>query len=112
MGTVMVRYKVKSEHAERNEALVRRVYEELCETAPEGLHFATFVLEDGVSFVHVASLEDENGANPLQGVAAFRAFQDGIAERCDETPVPVGLRQVGSYRFWDEAGRDARPGRG
>jgi hypothetical protein len=102
MRQVMVRYKVKPEQAERNEALVREVYKELRQTAPEGLHYATFVLEDGVSFVHISSSETEAGRNPLTDVAAFRAFQAGIGERCDEPPAPATVREVGSYRFWGE----------
>jgi hypothetical protein len=35
-------------------------------------------------------------------VAAFRAFQEGIGERCDEPPAPMQVREVGSYRFWGE----------
>lgn len=100
MKHVMVRYKVKPEQAARNEELVRRVYEELRETAPAGLRYATFVLEDGVSFVHLAATETADGRSPLLDVAAFRAFQEGIADRCDEPPAPVDLRQVGAYRLW------------
>lgn len=98
----MVRYKVKPEQAARNEELVRNVYEELHQTKVAGLHYATFVLDDGVSFVHVASSETADGRNPLQDVAAFRAFQEGIGERCDEPPTTVVLREVGSYRFWGD----------
>ena len=100
MGTVMVRYKVKLDQAEHNEDLVRKVYEELEQTAPAGIRYATFVLDDGVSFVHVASNETEDGQNPLMKVEAFRAFQDGIKQRCEEPPAPANLREVGSYGFW------------
>jgi len=100
MRQVMVRYKVKADQAARNEEMVKRVYEELHQTAPAGFHYATFVQQDGVSFVHVASSEREDGQNPLMDVAAFRAFQENIADRCEEPPAPVGLREVGSYGFW------------
>jgi hypothetical protein len=100
MSKVMVRYKVKPEQAKRNEELVRAVYDELHQTAPTGLHYATFVLEDGVSFVHLASVEADDGRNPLMDVAAFRAFQEDIEERCEEPPAPASLREVGSYGFW------------
>ena len=100
MRHVMVRYKVKPDSAAQNETLVRRVYEELQQFAPTGIHYATFVLEDGVSFVHMASIDDEDGRNPLTDVAAFRAFQEGIDDRCDEPPLPTPLREVGSYAFW------------
>jgi hypothetical protein len=100
MSKVMVRYKVKPDQAARNEALVRKVYEELHQTSPAGFHYATFVQEDGISFVHMAAVESEDGHNPLMEVAAFRAFQEDIGDRCDEPPAPTGLREVGSYGFW------------
>ena len=99
MTITMVRYKVKPDQAEGNEALVRRVYEELHESAPEGIRYATFVMDDNVSFVHLALNETDDVQNPLLEVAAFRAFQENIGERCDEPPVPVNLRKVGSYRL-------------
>jgi hypothetical protein len=96
----MVRYRVKPGEVARNEELVRRVYEELRRTVPGDLRYATFVSEDGVSFVHVVSIETEDGSSPLSDVAAFRAFQEGIGARCDEPPAAVDLREVGSYGFW------------
>ena len=97
MKHVMVRYKVKPELAAQNERMVRSVYEELQQSAPAGLRYATFVQEDGVSFVHVASFSDDIGDNPLGEVAAFRAFTEKIASRCDEPPLVIDLRQIGSY---------------
>jgi hypothetical protein len=100
MSRVMVRYKVKRERAAQNEQLVRAVYDELARAAPAGLRYATFALGDGVSFVHIASVETEDGHNPLSDVRAFAEFQNGIAARCDEAPVVSDLREVGSFRFF------------
>jgi hypothetical protein len=99
MRRVMVRYRVKPDRVAQNEELVRAVYEELERTRPAGLRYATFKLEDGVSFVHVAASEGER--SPLPDVAAFKAFQEGIRERCDEPPVAGELREIGSFRFFD-----------
>jgi hypothetical protein len=99
MSNVMVRYKVKSERAAENEQLVRAVYDELVRVAPEGFRYATFVLEDGVSFVHIASTTDD-GHNPLRDIKAFAEFQHDVASRCDEAPVVTSFREVGSYRFF------------
>lgn len=98
MERTMARYRVRPDQAARNEELVRRVYEELRQTQPAGLRYATFVLEDGVSFVHVASIETEDGRSPLADVAAFRNFHENIADRCEE-PAAAGLRKVGSYGY-------------
>ncbi|HET6171548.1 MAG TPA: hypothetical protein VFD90_03010 [Gaiellales bacterium] len=100
MGKVVVRYKVKPERVEENERLVERVYAELAESAPAGLRYATFRLDDGVSFVHIASIDTEDGSNPLRGIQAFAEFGRDIAERCDEPPVAQDSQLVGSYGFF------------
>ena len=96
MRQVMVRYKVKPEHVEENEALVRAVYEELGRAAPDGIRYATFRLEDGVSFVHVA-LQNDDGPSPLPELGAFRRFAAGIEDRCDEPPAFSVLQPIGAY---------------
>jgi hypothetical protein len=96
MRQVMVRYKVKPDRAGENEALVRAVYAELADTRPAGLRYATYKLEDGVSFVHLASVEGEH--NPLADTAAFARFQADVRDRCEEPPVVAELHEVGSYR--------------
>lgn len=96
MTRVMVRYKVKPEQVARNEELVRAVYEELHRLAPGGLRYATFKLPDGLTFIHLADT-DGGEANPLTGLDAFKAFQGGVRERCDEPPVVSELSEVGSF---------------
>jgi hypothetical protein len=97
MRQVMVRYKVKPSRVAENEGLVRAVYDELHRTQPAGLRYATFRLGDGVSFVHLASVETEDASNPLSRVKAFGRFQENIGERCDEPPIVSELREIGSF---------------
>jgi hypothetical protein len=96
MRQVMVRYKVKPDRVEENEQLVRAVYDELAATEPDGLRYATFRLDDGVSFVHIASVEGEH--NPLADAEAFARFQADVRDRCEEPPVVTEVHEVGSYR--------------
>jgi hypothetical protein len=103
MTPVMVRYKVKPDQVETNEQLVEAVYAELHSTQPAGLRYATFRLDDGVSFVHLHSDERNDGTNVLTELPAFKEFQKGIPERCEEGPFATELRQVGSYRLYDGA---------
>ena len=84
MRQVMVRYKVKPERVAENEALVRAVYEELAERAPDGLRYATFRLDDGVSFVHLALLDDGTVAHASWPRSS--ASTEEIRDRCDEPP--------------------------
>jgi hypothetical protein len=92
----MVRYKVRPDRADENVALVQAVYEQLARERPEGLHYATFRLPDGVSFMHVVIETDQPG-RILGEIAAFKAFQADIESRCEEPPVATEITLVGSY---------------
>ena len=96
MRRVLIRYRLKPDHVERNEELVRAVYEELHGAAPSGFRYMTFKLEDGVSFMHISESEGED--SPLAGLASAQEFQREIADRCEEQPVFAGLTEIGSYR--------------
>ena len=97
MPNVVVRYKVKPERAEENQRLIESLFAELAEAAPEGLRYASFRLEDGVSFLHVAAIETEDSSNPLGTIEAFADFTREIGERCDEPPAAQEAQLVGSY---------------
>jgi hypothetical protein len=105
MTTVVVQYRTKPERADENGALVEKVFAQLNTDKPDGFHYATFRLADGVTFVHVASVEGENGTNPLTTSSAFAEFQRAIDDRVEDGPHPSTATLVGSYRFWSEDGR-------
>ena len=102
MRRVVVRYKVKSDRADENEGLIQRVFEELVQTMPEGLRYASFKGEDGVTFVHFASIETDDGVNSLDNSPAFKVFQEGIRDRCEVPPEAVPLEEIGSYQFFEK----------
>lgn len=102
MKHVMVRYKVKAERGAENESYITNVFEQLTRDQPPGLRYASFKLNDGVSFVHIASHEAADGSNPLSALSVFKAFTAEIRERCEELPVAVELQEVGSYRFFGD----------
>ena len=96
MGSTMVRYKVLPDRADENVALVEAVYAQLEEVRPVGLHYATFRLPDGVTFIHIVVDTDQPG-RILGELDAFKAFSADIESRCDEPPVATELTLVGSY---------------
>jgi hypothetical protein len=100
MKRVMVRYRVKADRASENVDYISRVFDQLASEQPDGLRYASFRLDDGVSFVHLASIEAADGANPLRDLPAFKAFTERIQDRCDEPPVAVELHELGAYRFF------------
>ena len=98
METTIVRYTTRPERADENQALIEKVFVELVATAPTGLRYASFRLADGVSFVHVATV-DGNDANPLTSTPAFAEFVRDIAERCVEGPIGSSATVVGEFGF-------------
>lgn len=98
---IMVRYRVKADRAGENEAMVRAVFAELERDRPVGLRYATLKLADGVSFVHIARVETEDGKNPLLALEAFKRFAATIKDRCEEPPVTTEFEDVASYRLFD-----------
>ena len=103
MKTTIVRYKVKANKAEENRDFIRHVFEELDENKPDGFRYVSFNLDDGVSFIHIAVAESEDGENPLPETAAFENFIADIKDRCEEPPAAFSAEIVGSYRlFWQK----------
>ena len=98
MSTIVVRYRPRPDQADHNQELIEQVFAQLTDEQPDGLRYACFRLDDG-TFVHIADVEAD--PNPLGGIAAFAAFQEGIMDRCgpDDGPNPQPATLVGSYRF-------------
>ena len=99
MSTHIIQYEVKPDQADENARLSAAVYEQLRAERPEGLHYATFRLADGVSFVHIVSYDDDD-ADPLRPLAAFQAFQKDASERIIAGPQRGVAEVVGSYGFF------------
>ncbi len=102
MATVVVRYTTKPDRADENQRLVEAVFAELAERAPDDLRYASLRLADGVSFLHVASIETADGSNPLGEIATFAEFTRDIAERCDVPPDAAAATVIGAYRLFDD----------
>ena len=76
------------------------MFAELAAEQPDGLRYASFRLDDGVSFVHVAVVDGDK--NPLSDSAAFAKFQSGISDRCADGPVASDATVVGSYGLLED----------
>jgi hypothetical protein len=96
MKRTLIRYKTKSEMADNNAELIAAVFAELKTAKPAGIRYLSLRLDDG-SFVHFVEAEADSSA--LTGLAAFKAFQSGIRERCLEPPQSGSATIVGNYRM-------------
>lgn len=93
----VVRYEMRPDTAEENQRLVQGVFAELAEKQPEGIRYASFRLDDGVSFVHVGVADDDGPG--LTALAAFQQFQEKFGERAAGKPVFTDATLLGSYGF-------------
>ncbi len=100
MDAVKVEYTVKPEFVETNKANVARVMDALRAKGIPGLKYSTFLLEDGVTFVHIAYRADEAAAQALNDLQEFQEFQQALRASGPVSPpraMPMGL--VGTN--WD-----------
>ncbi len=91
----VVRYTTKPGSADENEKLIKAVFAQLTEQQPDGLRYVAIRLDDGVSFLHIAVLDDDH--NPLTGLPAFGEFVSAINERCTSGPAPATRTLIGAY---------------
>jgi len=93
----MVRYTVKPECAEENEALSRAVFDELRALAPD--HVAYGLFRDGDEFVHLFVNTKDDDADVVTELPSFRAYAAGIRGRCEAPPeqTRLALHLVESY---------------
>jgi hypothetical protein len=94
-NATIVRYQTTAEAADENERLVRVVFSELAKTQPGKLQYMSFRLDDGVTFVHVALVDQSD--NPLISSRAFAEFQRDLKSRCVVPPAPASASLIGAY---------------
>ena len=102
MTRLMVQYKVRPEEAAANEHAIEAVFAQLWEQSPPGFRYASFKLDDGVTFVHIFAGEAESDRDTLRALPAFTAFSSAVRDRCDEPPIATQLNEVGSYRMFGD----------
>ena len=97
MKTVVVRYKVMPEFADENQRLIEQVFAQLAREKPVGVQYQTFRMDDGLSFMHIATREGGPDDSPLMKLDTFKTFLAGIQDRCLEPPVQMEVKPLGRY---------------
>jgi hypothetical protein len=97
MHTTVVCYKTHPEHADQNAAFIKSVFDGLRRAKPTGLRYQAVRGRDGVTFTHVATVEDSEAASPLTTLPEFKAFVAELRQRCAEPPAFVEGDTLGRY---------------
>ena len=99
MRQILVRYKVKPEHAVENQRLLEAVFAELKAKAPPGTRYLVLKMPDE-SYVHFAMAEE--GMPAFTGYESFKTYTADAKSRLAEGPVQVEATIIGNYRMLPE----------
>src|SRR5258705_13623235 len=97
ISSVVVSYTVRPEAIDEHVRLIGAVFAQLHAESPANIEYKVMRLDDGVSFVHVSTVDTPDGSNPLPELAAFREFSKDSAARVATAPGPTAAALVGSY---------------
>jgi hypothetical protein len=93
----VVRYTTSPQARDENARLVSEVYSALAETQPDEFRYATLLLADDATFLHLA-VEDGDDS-PLPRLPAFQEFQRHLASRVPAAPDARSATLIGNYRL-------------
>ena len=94
MFVAMVRYRVRPDRVDENVDLLRAVHAQVQALCPDGLRYASFRLDDEVTFVELIV---GGGDGRLAGLEAFRRYRSTIDERVEAAPELEELNELGSF---------------
>ena len=80
MKAVKVEYKVQEHYVEQNKANIRTVMAALRAQPIDGMHYASFTLDDVQTFLHVNMAKDEDTLSKLSKLPEFQAFRAALKE--------------------------------
>lgn len=75
MKTVKVTYTVKPEYVQENKKHIDKFVGDLRELNNPGLQYTAHLGEDGKTFVHLATFDNEETQKILLGLESFKTFQ-------------------------------------
>lgn len=89
MRAVRVQYTVQPGFAEANKSNIRKVMDAIRANPVPGMQYASFVLADGVTFVHINMAADSDTMDKLNDVKEFQAFQAALKSSNPVSPPNV-----------------------
>lgn len=99
MSVRMIRAMIKVGKAADLEKAAQEMFTAIEAAQPQGVRYASCKLPDGVTYVILLGLDDDEN-NPLGAVPAFRDFQENLNTWIAGPPAIEQLTPVGSYRLF------------
>ncbi|HJP63239.1 MAG TPA: hypothetical protein VJ844_07330 [Mucilaginibacter sp.] len=78
MKIVRVHYTTTAEFAPRNRENIRGIVNELKELNHPGIHYSTYLLPDGKTFMHLDHFENEEAHQTLIELNSFKKFDEEL----------------------------------
>jgi quinol monooxygenase YgiN len=94
---VKVQYTVKENYVDENKKKIADVMEELKAENNANVKYASFLLEDGKSFMHLVFYNSEDAKHLPGDLESFKQFQAGLKENLEVPP------KVEKYELVDES---------
>jgi hypothetical protein len=86
MKNTRVIYTVRPEYVEQNKANIAQVMKDLKALNNPNTKYASYLEEDGVTFMHFAQYPDEETAQLLNGLPSFAKFRKELKESQPVSP--------------------------
>ena len=86
MNGVKVQYTVKEEYVETNKANIQQVMADLREINNPDIQYSAFLLDDGVTFVHLVMRVNDEAQKTVSELPSFQEFQRQLKESGPEVP--------------------------
>ncbi len=86
MKIVRVMYTVRPEYVEQNQANITQVMTDLKALNNTNTKYASYLEEDGVTFMHFAQYPDEETAQLLNDIPSFAKFRKELKESGPVSP--------------------------
>ena len=80
MKITRVQYTVKPEYVDQNKANINQVMSDLKALNNPNTKYASYIEEDGVTFMHLAMYPDEETAKLLSNLPSFAKFRKELKE--------------------------------
>lgn len=96
MQGVKVTYRVRPDYVETNKANIAAVMNELKTLDDPGVRYAVFIEEDGQTFNHFAAYRDDNAAEVIPNLEAFKHFREQLMGGVETPPESTDLTMVNS----------------